>query len=310
MPFKTPIFKGTIKKCRIEPFLESGQVHRMQFINEKCRPTIGVFDSGIGGLTVLGRLLKAVPDANYVYLGDSARLPYGTKGGDVITRYSLECAEFLLTYQIDLLVIACNTASAAALTVLESKLPVPVIGMIEPACTAVAATVSKTNRRPIGVIGTEGTINSGAYHKKLKKLLPDHEVVSAACPLFVPVVEQGIFEGPVVDAILSLHLSSLKERKPEAVILACTHYPLLTNVIQEYLGADVRLIGCGDPVAGILAEKYPEAIKKKGRNKEGEDTGDSSSPRVLFFTTDSVDRFNRLGEQILSLPVQAEKISF
>jgi glutamate racemase len=261
------------------------------------RPVIGVFDSGVGGLTVLKSLMKALPAARFVYLGDAARTPYGTKSPETVIGYSFECAQFLLSQGIDLLVVACNTASTAALGKLSASLPIPVFGMVEPASREAVAAVSHVDG-PIAVIGTEGTIASHAYDHAIKSIDPNRSVVSAACPLFVPIVEQGLFSGRLVDEAMALYLPEIKASSPSALILACTHYPMLADAIQAYVGYDTKLITSADALAAELCALYPS---------EKETSLDDA--RALFFTTDNVDRFNRLGSMILApLKVQSEKI--
>jgi len=210
------------------------------------RTSIGIFDSGIGGLTVLKELQKRFKGANFFYFGDTARYPYGSKSEKTIIRYSLENSHFLLEKGVDLIVVACNTASSLALSTLKACLPVPVIGVIEPTCNMV---LKQDSTSPIGVIGTRATIASGAYQKQLLKKLPQEAVISASCPLFVPIIEENFSNSDVIKGICREYLAPFKEKKVKRLILGCTHYPLLENYIAEELGSDVQLINPAHAVA-------------------------------------------------------------
>ncbi len=206
---------------------------------------VGIFDSGVGGLTVLKAVRKRFSDIDLIYLGDTARVPYGNKSPETVIRYSLECAEFLLERVIDVLVVACNTASSYAVEELERSLPVPVIGVVEP---GVKIALSLTEGK-VGVIGTRATINSGIYQELLRK--KGVEVYAKACPLFVPLVEEGLLEGDVVEKIVSMYLSELKGREIDTLILGCTHYPMLKPVISKFLDR-VRVVDSSEAVATEL----------------------------------------------------------
>lgn len=207
---------------------------------------IGVFDSGIGGLTVVTELKRQLPNERILYLGDTARLPYGTKSPVTIQHYSLQNASFLLQRGIKLLVVACNTASAWAIDQLSSYSPVPVIGVIEPGCLA-AASVSHRGR--IGVIGTNATIRSEAYPAMLKKLLPGTKVFSKACPLLVPLVEEGWLDHRVTTLVIAEYLEELKKADVDTLVLGCTHYPLLKKAFRTFLGDEVNLVCSSEAVA-------------------------------------------------------------
>lgn len=258
-------------------------------LTQKKERPIGLFDSGIGGLTVLRELERLMPEERFIYLGDTARLPYGTKGAATITRYSLECAGFLLRHDIKALVIACNTASSIALPALRGALPCNVIGTIEP---AVMSAVANSKRGSIGVIGTDATIGSGAYERAIAAINPAVEVVSVACPLFVPLVEQGMFEGEIVEKVVELYLAKFDFSRIDTLILGCTHYPLLKGALQRYVGSDVVLIDSGYPIAlelgRILDEQELRATHFLARREAGS-----------FFVTDEVGRFNRLAALLL-----------
>jgi len=204
---------------------------------------IGIFDSGIGGLTVLRAVRERYRKSDIVYLGDTARVPYGIKSAETVIRYSTECSNFLIDKGIDLLIVACNTASSYALDVLKADLNIPVVGVIEPGVKK-AVKLSKGDK--IGVIGTTATIRSGAYQRLLK--LYGKESVAKACPLFVPLAEEGITEGEIADKIVAYYLEELKRKEIDALILGCTHYPLLKGTIEKFMG-NVPIIDSADAVA-------------------------------------------------------------
>jgi glutamate racemase len=217
---------------------------------------IGIFDSGVGGLTVLRELSKTLPQEDTIYFGDTARVPYGTKSPDTVIRYSQEIATFLIKRDIKLLVVACNTASAVALPTLRRILPVPVVGVIEPgAKRAVEATRSGI----VGVIGTSGTIRSSAYSRAIKKINPDISVLARPCPLFVPLAEEGWTDNNVARITAQLYLEELREANVDTLVLGCTHYPLLKKIIAEVMGPEVTLVDSAEEtartVATILQEK-------------------------------------------------------
>ena len=217
---------------------------------------IGIFDSGVGGLTVLRELTKALSQEDTIYLGDTARVPYGTKSPDTVIRYSQEIATFLTRRDIKLLVVACNTASAVALPTLRRALPIPVVGVIEPGAKR-AAEVTRSG--VIGVIGTSGTIRSSAYSRAIKRLNPAISVLAKPCPLFVPLAEEGWTDNDVARMTARLYLEELREAQVDTLVLGCTHYPLLKKVIAEVMGPDVTLVDSAAEtartVATILQEK-------------------------------------------------------
>lgn len=256
--------------------------------------SIGLFDSGLGGLTVLRELHRSLPSRSYVYLGDSARTPYGTKGKETIVRYARECAGFLLEQEVGVLVVACNTASAAALSVLEAELPIPVIGTIEP---AVRAALESTRAGTIGVVGTNSTVSSGVYEEALLRHDSDLTVVSQACPLFVPLVEAGMVSGEIVDKFVEMYCAPLKERGVDTVILGCTHYPLLIEAIQTYFGPKVAVVECSRAIAQDVGELV------------GAESGKATVLGTKYFVTDEVSKFNYLATAFLGeRDVQAVRI--
>jgi glutamate racemase len=249
-------------------------------------PAIGLFDSGVGGLTVLRELQLTLPHFDFVYLGDSARFPYGSKSASTIAQYSKECAEFLVKQDVEMIVVACNTASSFALNTLVGQYQLPIIGTIESAvCCALQAT--KTGR--IGVLGTEGTISSRVYEKRLAAFNPDLHVYSKACPLFVALVEEGMLSGEIVDQVVELYLSELKTQNIDTLILGCTHYPLLANAIRGFLGDSISLIECSAAVAQEASKTFGQ-LDSSIHNTHGS---------TKFFVTDDPKHFSRLAPKFL-----------
>jgi len=245
---------------------------------------IGIFDSGIGGLTVLKEIAGLLPRENTVYLGDTARVPYGNKSKDTVVRYSFENARFLVGHHIKLLVIACNTASAFALEDIKDALTLPVIGVIEPGAKA-ATTATRTGR--IGVIGTEGTIKSNAYCSAIKALSPGVETFTQACPLFVPLAEEGWTDNSVAIDTAAIYLAPLKKFGIDTLVLGCTHYPLLKKTIAKVMGPGVTLIDSAE----ATAMEVMRILEEKGiANIE------SSTPSRRFYVTDSPERFIKVGK--------------
>ncbi|GFO58444.1 glutamate racemase [Geomonas silvestris] len=218
---------------------------------------IGIFDSGVGGLTVLKEVVRSLPQEDTIYFGDTARVPYGTKSPETVIRYSRQIANYLLSRDIKLLVVACNTASAVALSQLQRELPIPVVGVIEPGARA-ACQVTRSGK--VGVIGTAGTIGSSAYTKAIKRINPDIEVVTKACPLFVPLAEEGWVDNEVARLAARIYLEELKDQNVDTLVLGCTHYPILKDVIAEVMGPDVALVDSAEQtaitVARILSESH------------------------------------------------------
>jgi glutamate racemase len=253
---------------------------------------IGIFDSGVGGLTVMHELIAALPSESFVYLGDTGRYPYGNKSPETVTRYSLENAAFLVDKGIKLLVVACNAASSVALGALKAELPVPVIGVIEPGAKAA---VARTKSGRVGVIGTEVTIASGAYTRTLKQLRKDLEIYTRACPLFVPLAEEGWTDNEVAKATIALYLGSLQKSGIDTLILGCTHYPLLKAAIGEYLGEGVTLVDSAEETAQEVREtlKGDGTLRRRGRGA------------TSFFVTDVPDRFIKVGRRFLGERVES-----
>ncbi len=246
---------------------------------------IGIFDSGIGGLTVLKEIAAKLPNENIIYLGDTARVPYGIRSAETVTRYSFENTNFLLSQEIKMLVIACNTASAISLDAVKREFPLPVIGVLEPgARAAVAATTS----RKVAVIGTEATIASGAYEKAIQRIAPEVEVRSLACPLFVPLAEEGWTDNDVAALTAEKYLSSLRGSGIDTLVLGCTHYPLLKQVISRAVGPGIALIDSATETAKEVAAVL-DRLNWKGKG-EG---------IRKFYVTDTPTRFEKIGKRFL-----------
>lgn len=246
-------------------------------------PPIGIFDSGVGGLTVLSALRRRLPGQRFLYLGDTARLPYGTKSAGTVQRYAVNAARHLVGEGISLLVVACNTASSYALDAVRAASPVPVIGVVEPgARAAVAAGASR-----IGVIGTEGTVRSGAYQRALERLGGAVAVRAAACPLLVPLAEEGWGDHPVTDQIARHYLQPLIDWGAEAIVLGCTHYPLLVPSLTRVVGPSVRLVDSASAVA-------EEVLREHGGAGETAGAGD-----VVVQLTDGSEHFLQVARAIL-----------
>lgn len=247
---------------------------------------IGVFDSGIGGLTVVRQLIELLPNENIVYFGDTARVPYGNKSAEVIREYAVQDARFLISRGVKLIVIACNTASALAMDVVESHSPVPTIGVIEPTA---AEAIGMARSKGVGVIGTLSTIGSSAYSTALQKLDAKTKILTEACPLFVPLAEEGMFDHEATDLVAREYLSGFAG-KIDVMILGCTHYPLLTGAISRVLGSDVKLVDAGAATAKSVRELLSSS---KMLNPQ------KSKPRYEFYVSDFPRKFNEIAERFL-----------
>jgi glutamate racemase len=262
------------------------------------RPTIGVFDSGFGGLTVLKVLLELIPNADYLYFGDTARLPYGSKSVETVARYAVEAAHFLESHGSQLLVIACNTATALALDQITAGAHVPVAGVVEPG--AVAAAAASRNKK-IVVVGTEATIASHAYHNALKNRGLD--VREKACPLLVPLVEEGWIEHPVTEEVSRIYLGEAFSdgfREADVLLLGCTHYPLLKPLLHRVAPPHATIVDSAHSAALAVADHLREFLLARPVNQEER----RALPRIKFFATDSVEKFQRLGERFLAQPIK------
>lgn len=253
---------------------------------------IGIFDSGVGGLTVLREVEKVLPKEEIVYFGDTARVPYGAKSKETVTKFSVENVEFLMKHNVKLVLVACNTASSLSIDFLKRCFRVPIIGVIEPGARN-AVNVTRTSR--IGVIGTNATIVSGAYEKAIKKISSKAVVYSQKCPLFVPLAEEGWIDSKVTLDVASIYLKQLKKKNIDTLILGCTHYPLLKKIIQRFMGSSVHLVDSAEEVAkearGLL-------------DASGMLNASSGKKKHKFFVSDQPENFIRLGEQFLKRPMR------
>jgi glutamate racemase len=248
---------------------------------------IGIFDSGIGGLTVARAIFEQLPSESTVYFGDTARVPYGPKSPDTVRRYSLEILHWLLAQRVKAVVIACNTSTAHALETLQAESPVPVIGVIEPGAKAAAA---HADGSPVGVIGTAGTIASNAYAKAIHRIRGDARVEQKACPLFVPLVEEGWFEHPAAELIAREYLAPISAAGVGSLVLGCTHYPLLRPLLQQVMGSEVRLIDSGAETARVVASLIRE---------RGLDAPEGTAAEHRFVVSDDEARFRQVGARFI-----------
>lgn len=262
---------------------------------------IGIFDSGVGGLTVYRALHERLPDEHFVYLGDTARVPYGTKSLATVERYAIENARFLEAHGIKLLVVACNTASALALPSIRATVKVPVVGVIEPGARAA---VEVAAGKAIGVIATEATVQSGAYANAIGKLDPAIDVIERACPLFVPLAEEGWAETDVARSVAEQYLSDLKKKNVGALVLGCTHYPILRNLISGVIGTDVQLIDSGAAAAReveLLLESNQLLSAKSFSREHDVRARQLCDDLDHFYVTDAAERFARVAERFLGI---------
>jgi glutamate racemase len=248
---------------------------------------IGIFDSGVGGLTVLGEIMRVLPQEDTLYLGDTARVPYGTKSPETVIRFARQIASFLVQRDIKLLVVACNTASAVALDALQAEFPIPIVGVIEPGALRAAA-VTKSGK--VGIIGTAGTIRSSAYTKAIKRINPDIEVITTACPMFVPLAEEGWTDNEVARLTAGVYLQGMKAHGVDTLVLGCTHYPLLKGVISEVMGSDVTLVDS----AAETAKTVRAILAQSGELRPLSEKGNHH-----FFVTDVPAGFIRVGNRFL-----------
>ena len=253
---------------------------------------IGVLDSGVGGLTVLHEIVRALPHEEEIYFGDTGRYPYGTKSAETISRYAMENVEFLVARGIKMLVVACNSVSAVALDAIRARWDVPVVGVIEPGARAAVAR-TKTGR--VGVIATEATIASGAYTRALRALRPELEIYMRACPLFVPLAEEGWTDGPIARQVAETYLASLARSGIDTLVLGCTHYPLLRPLIAEVMGTDVAVVDSGEETARIVARELAERGLARTDGPGG----------ASFFATDVPERFVRMGQRFFGARVES-----
>ena len=257
---------------------------------QDSRP-IGVFDSGIGGLTVVKALREALPNESIFYLGDTARVPYGNKSAETVGRYSVEMVEMLVSENAKVIVVACNTASSLALPKLKADFSLPVIGVIEPGARAA---IAATRNRHVGVIGTRATIRSGSYEKALRSLDADLRVNSRACPLLVPLIEEGLLDDDVTDRVIARYLEPMITDGIDTLVLGCTHYPLLAAAIARFLGEEITLVdsarNCANAVRDLLDLDSLHALEK-------------NSGRLQVALTDSADNFLGIAREALQLEI-------
>lgn len=268
--------------------MDKNSVHNRAEAPDRNAP-IGVFDSGVGGLTVAREIMRQMPEERIVYFGDTARVPYGSKSQETIIRYSRQIIRFLKTKEVKAIVIACNTASAYALETVEQELDLPILGVIN---AGARCAVEATRNGKIGVIGTEGTINSGIYTEVMKQLRPDIEVTGKPCPLFVPLVEEGLLHDSVTDEIASRYLSVLKEKYIDTLVLGCTHYPLLRSTLGRLMGTAVTLVN----PAYETAIELRQLLKEQGLEC---DPSSMTGEKYQFFVSDLAEKFTGFATAIL-----------
>ena len=261
------------------------------------RPSIGVFDSGFGGLTVLKALLELIPDADYLYFGDTARLPYGSKSAETVAKYAVGASHYLEKHGAQMLVIACNTATALALPEITQASNLPVVGVVEPG--AAQASRSSQNRRVV-VVGTEATVSSHAYHKALEAR--GVEAKEKACPLFVPLVEEGWIDHAVTEQVARIYLAEAFAdgfESADVLLLGCTHYPLLRPLLARHAPEHVTIVDSAESTAQVVRDLLhhspPQAASGQERRR---------APRLKFFVTDSVEKFRRIGARFLGTPIE------
>jgi glutamate racemase len=262
------------------------------------RPIIGVFDSGFGGLTVLRALLELIPDAEYAYFGDTARLPYGSKSVETVARYAVEAAHFLESQGAKMLVIACNTATALALDRICAAAHVPVVGVVNPGAEAAS---SATRNRKVVVIGTEATVSSHAYRKALEER--GLQAREKACPLLVPLVEEGWVEHSVTEQVARIYLGEAFAdgfHDADTMVLGCTHYPLLKPLLRRAAPVHVSIVDSAESTARAVSAHFQELLPDSDSSADER----RSAPRLKFFATDSTEKFRRLGQRFLGLPIE------
>ncbi|MBZ4645145.1 MAG: glutamate racemase [Clostridia bacterium] len=259
---------------------------------------IGVFDSGLGGLTAVKELMRQLPEESIVYFGDTGRVPYGTRSNEIVTKYVFQDIRFLLNFDIKLIIIACGTASSIALEAVQKEFAIPIIGVVHSAA-AQAAKIS-TNKK-IGIIGTQGTINSNSYVRKINEIDPSIKTFSKACPLFVPLVENGYLDNEVARLVAKEYLEPLKQESVDTIIMGCTHYPLLRKTIADIMGQQVSLVDPGAETARYVKE----FLQEKDMLAEP-----GNKPEYRYFVSDSVESFSRLGSLFLEKEIiqSVEKI--
>jgi glutamate racemase len=258
-----------------------------------CDSPIGIFDSGVGGLTVFRAIERRLPKESLIYLGDTARVPYGTRSLATVERYALEDAAFIHSKKVKAIVIACNTISALAADRLRREFALPIIGVIRPGARRA---IEMTRSGYVGVIATEGTISSGAYERAMLSMRSGLEIISRACPLFVPLAEEGWSDHPVTRQVAEEYLAEMRSSRVDTLVLGCTHYPLLRPVIEDVMGDHVNFVDSGEAVADQVALALAEhgLLRSSDRPRKEE-----------FYVTDSADRFRRVAELFLGRPLES-----
>lgn len=260
---------------------------------------IGVFDSGVGGLTVAREIMRQIPNERIVYFGDTARVPYGSKSKETVTRYSRQIVRFLRTQDVKAIVVACNTASAYALDEMEKEIDIPIIGVVKPGAKAASDT---TKNGKIGVIATEATIGSEIYSRYIKEMNPDAVVLGKACPLFVPLVEEGLLHDPVTDEIAMRYLSGMIDSGIDTLILGCTHYPLIRSTVGKVVGEGVALV---NPAYETAVELRKLLAQEGLLNEERPELG---SNQYQFFVSDAAEKFIRFANSIIKYGILSAKV--
>lgn len=255
---------------------------------------IGVFDSGLGGLTAVREIMKILPDENIIYFGDTGRVPYGTRSHETILKYTKNDIRFLKSFDVKMIVIACGTASSVALPGVQDEFDVPIVGVVEP---AVKAAYNATKNKKVGIIGTPGTIKSRSYEKLIKSFDSEIETYTKACPLFVPLVENGHFDTQVAALVVEEYLEEIKNAKVDTLILGCTHYPLLAKIIGEYMGEGVTLINPGAQAAKHIKNMLYGAMAHS-KEQEGE--------KYRYFVSDNAQNFETLGSMFLETKINGQ----
>ena len=259
---------------------------------------IGVFDSGVGGLTVAREIMRQIPNEKIIYFGDTARVPYGNKSRETVTRFSEQIIRFLNTFQVKTIVVACNTASAYALDVLEKESDIPMIGVVKPGAR-VAAEVTQNGR--IGVIATRATVSSRIYVKYIQELKKNVTIYQKACPLFVPLVEEGLLEDPVTDEIARRYLTELINIDIDTLILGCTHYPLIRSTLRKILGERVTLVN----PAYETAQGLKRLLEQHQLSNDG---GQSREPMYQFYVSDAAEKFKNFANSILPCEIEEAQL--
>lgn len=265
--------------------------------NKKTAP-IGVFDSGVGGLTVAREISRQLPEENIVYFGDTARVPYGSKSQNTIIRFSEQIIRFLKTKNVKAIVIACNTASALALDAVKDEFDIPILGVVIPGARAA---VEATQNGKVGIVGTEATVQSGMYTKVIQAMNPKISVIEKACPLFVPLVEEGFKEHVVTQEIIEYYLESMKNTDIDAMILGCTHYPLLRSKIRNYLGEKIQIVN----PAYETAMDLKRLLEEMGMANDGK-SGQHST--YSFYVSDAAEKFRRFANTVMPFDVPTTNV--